>query len=62
MRSIYVTAGRRRDVAVLDNFSDRKEAILRRLNVVCRGDLLRISKQVRSDRSNRPGTGRETRR
>ena len=57
LRSIYVTAGRNRDVAVLDNFSNRKEKILRKLNVVCRGDILRISKSLRSE-----SPGRETRR
>lgn len=46
LRAAYESAGRGRDVAVLDNFQNRKEMICRKLGVVCAADVDRVSARV----------------
>lgn len=48
MRTALLVAGKKRDVAVLDNYKDRKEAICKKFNVVCKADVLRISTELRN--------------
>jgi hypothetical protein len=49
LRTVYETAGKVRNVAVLDNFQHDKESICRRLNVVCDADVNRIADELKSD-------------
>ncbi len=46
LRDVYSLVGRDRDVAVLDNHVDRKEAICRKLGVVSGADVNRIGKKL----------------
>jgi hypothetical protein len=46
LRDVYVLAGKDRHVAVLDNHSNRKEAICRKLGVVSDADISRIGRQI----------------
>lgn len=50
LRVVFTIAGKKRDVAVLDNFKDRKESICRKFNVVCRADVLRISTELKNSK------------
>lgn len=47
LESVYMAAGQKRKFAVLKNKNDSKEKILRRLNVVCPGDISRIAREVK---------------
>lgn len=47
LRTLYKAAGLTRKVAVLDNHVDRKEAICRRLGVICPADLTRLESDLR---------------
>jgi hypothetical protein len=47
LRTAFAIAGRKRDVAVLDNYGNRKEHICRRLNVVCPADVVRIGAELK---------------
>lgn len=48
LRIVFTVAGKKRDVAVLDNYRYRKESICRKFNVVCRADVLRISTELKA--------------
>jgi hypothetical protein len=48
LRRTYVTAGLPRQAAVLDNHRESKEAICRRLGVICDVDINRVSESIRS--------------
>ena len=47
LRTTFAIAGRERDVAVLNNYGNRKEHICRRLNVVCPADVIRIGAELK---------------
>lgn len=47
LRTAYLSAGKNRKVAVLDNHENRKELICRKLGVVCDADVNRISASLK---------------
>ncbi len=51
LRTAFAIAGRKRDVAVLDNYGNRKERICRKFNVVCPADVVRIGAKLKKKSS-----------
>lgn len=47
LRTVYISAGKERHTAVLDNFQNRKEAICRKLGVIRPADIERIASKFR---------------
>ncbi len=48
LRTVYLSAGKKRQVAVLDNHRNRKELICRKLGVVSDADVNRISASLKA--------------
>jgi hypothetical protein len=47
LRTVYSSAGKHRNVAVLDNHKNRKEIICRKFGVVCDADINRIAESLK---------------
>jgi hypothetical protein len=48
LRNVYEINGRTRQVAVLDNYAGKKEAICRKLGVICGSDVNRIYQEIKA--------------
>jgi hypothetical protein len=46
LSEVYIAAGQKRKKSVLDNHTDKKERICRRLGVISEADIVRISNQL----------------